>query len=298
MTVEQNHAPHIPVMLAETLEHLQLQEGQWYVDATFGAGGHSTALLEAGVNVLAIDQDPSTERFMSTLEERFNTSEQRFKHSFGNFEHLESYLKTHKLTKVSGILFDLGVSSMQLDEADRGFAFRKEGPLDMRMSPELESAADVVNSLEQEELAAIIFKYGEERYSRRIARNIVEARNSNPIDTTQALAELIFKAYPKGNYRRDHPARRTFQALRIYVNDELGVLERALVAAENVLASDGRIVVMSYHSLEDRIVKHFFKNSSHLQVITKRPLGATEEECEHNPRARSAKLRVAQRIQL
>lgn len=291
-------APHLPVMLAETLEHLNLKKHHWYLDGTFGAGGHSKALLEQGVNVLGIDQDTSTSKYMNAIKSSLGSDQDRFKTAHGNFEDLASIVKNQGLENVSGILLDLGVSSMQIDEAERGFAFRKEGPLDMRMhsGPDStqESAADVVNHLAQEDLAALIFKYGEERYSRRIARVICEAREENTIESTQDLVAIIQRAYPKGK-RKDHPARRTFQALRIYVNDELGVLERALEASEQVLAETGRLVIMSYHSLEDRIVKHFFRNSSTLDVITKRPLVASEEECEQNPRARSAKLRVAER---
>lgn len=298
--VTKEQAPHLPVMLKETLEHLNLQTEQWYVDGTFGAGGHSRALLEQGVNVLGIDQDRSTTHYMNALRESLAPSEQkRFKSSHGNFENLYDLVKAQGLESVAGILLDLGVSSMQIDEAERGFAFRKEGPLDMRMDASVQSgqqsAADIINTFEQDDLAAIIFKYGEERHSRRIARVICEARQEKLIETTQALVAIIQRAYPKGR-RTDHPARRTFQALRIYVNDELGVLERALEATEKTLSVTGRIVIMSYHSLEDRIVKHFFKNSSLLKVITKRPLMASEEECALNPRARSAKLRVAERV--
>ncbi len=290
---------HVPVMLKETLEHLNLQPNAFYIDATFGAGGHTKALLEADVNVLAVDQDPTTEVYMVKLRQGLAAERQaNFIAIHGNFEFLESYVKQADLSEVAGILMDLGVSSMQLDEGERGFAFRKDGPLDMRMNPEGESAADIVNQFDQEDLAALIFKYGEERYSRRIARAIVEARQTAEISTTQALVNIIQQAYPKGGYRRDHPARRTFQALRIYVNDELGVLERALQAAEKVLALHGRLVVLSYHSLEDRIVKHFMKNASHLKVLTKKPLLASDEEASLNPRARSAKLRVAERITL
>ena len=290
---------HTPVMLEETLEHLKLQAQKFYIDATFGAGGHSKAILETGACVLAIDQDPNTETYMSQIRQALSPDRKAdFVSIHGNFEQLDRYAKEAGLSEVAGILMDLGVSSMQLDEGERGFAFRKDGPLDMRMKATGESAADVVNELEQEELAAIIFKYGEERYSRRIARAIVDAREKHQILSTQALANIIQQAYPKTGYRRDHPARRTFQALRIYVNDELGVLERALHAAEKVLSLQGRLVVLSYHSLEDRIVKHFMKNSMSLNVISKKPILASEEEARRNPRARSAKLRVAQRIML
>lgn len=184
---------------------------------------------------------------------------------------------------------------MQLDEAERGFSFRHPGPLDMRMGPTGLCAADLVNSASQEELASVIFRYGEERYSRRIARRIVEARAKAPITTTDELAEIIARAYPPGP-RRDHPARRTFQALRVAVNDELGALERALAAAERALAPGGRLVVLTYHSLEDRIVKRAFKSSALLTPLTKKPLTASPEEVAANPRARAAKLRAAERV--
>lgn len=282
---------HIPVMLNECLEALNLQPGHWYIDGTFGAGGHTKALLERGVNVLAIDQDINVQ---DTVNDFKKTYGEHFKFAKGNFRDLDVHAREAGLESVAGVLLDIGVSSMQLDNAERGFAFRQDGPLDMRMSDEGESAADIVNSLDQEELAAIIYKYGEERHSRRIARAIVEEREKHEIKTTNDLVEIIQRAYP-GGYRQDHPARRTFQALRIYVNDELGALEDALKAAEKILADGGRLVVLSYHSLEDRIVKHAFKDSQTMRVITKRPLEAGSAEIQHNPRARSAKLRVAEK---
>lgn len=287
-------AAHTPVMLAECLEALALQQDMWYVDGTFGAGGHSKALLDTGVKVLAIDQDPHVMNYAQSLESAFSD---RFKFVTGNFRHLDQIATDAAVTPVFGVLLDLGVSSMQLDEAERGFAFRQEGPLDMRMSgsSDRESAAEIVNSYDSETLAAIIYKYGEERYSRRIARAIVEARQQAAFTSTQQLSDIIQRAYPRGP-RRDHPARRTFQALRIYVNDELGALEDALAAAERLLSPHGRLVVISYHSLEDRIVKHTLKNAETLQALTKRPLTATEQEIRINPRARSAKLRVAEKV--
>ena len=282
--------PHIPVMLSETLEGLNLQPGEWYVDATFGAGGHTRALLSRGVKVFAIDQDPDAKTFEHEIREELNLPMQDFYLQAGNFRNLDEYVQAKDIAPM-GVLLDLGVSSMQLDRAERGFAFRQDGPLDMRMSQQGESAADVVNSYSQEDLAALIYKYGEERFSRRIAREIVSSR---PIHTTVKLVEIIQEAYP-GGARRDHPARRTFQALRIYVNDELGALESALKACEHVLQNEGRLVVMSYHSLEDRIVKQFVRGSERMSALTKKPLTASEEEAAQNPRSRSAKLRVAER---
>ena len=288
-------APHLPVMLDECLEGLALKENHWYIDATFGAGGHTRALLERGVCVLAIDQDPHTTVYLDTLRKELPQAMNKLRNHQGNFRFLDEFAAAAEVAPVAGVLFDLGVSSMQLDEGERGFAFRQDGPLDMRMSEQGESAADIVNTYSQEDLAALLYKYGEERHSRRLARSIVAARDTQPIATTQDLVTVLQDAYP-GGYRREHPARRTFQALRIYVNDELGALEDALQAAERALVAGGRLVVLSYHSLEDRIVKHFIKGSGSLSALTKRPLTATEAEIVRNPRARSAKLRVAEKI--
>ena len=285
--------PHTPVMVSEVMAGLELEANKWYVDATFGAGGHTRAFLEQGANVFAIDQDETTQQYASKIREGLKEHRMEdFILKQGNFRHLDNYVKEAGVSPVAGIFMDLGVSSMQLDEAERGFAFRQDGPLDMRMSAEGTSAADVVNHYSQEDLASIIFKYGEERFSRRIARAIVDAR---PLHTTGDLVAVIQKAYPGGK-RKDHPARRTFQALRIYVNDELAALEDTLKASLNVLAIGARLVVLSYHSLEDRIVKHFIRSEAQLENKTKKPLTATEQECQENPRARSAKLRIAERL--
>ncbi len=280
--------PHAPVMLAECLAHLSVQPGRWYIDGTFGAGGHTSAILAAGGRVLALDRDPSVRRFLDANA----LHEGRLLFAEGNFSELGAHAEHLGVAPVAGVLLDLGVSSMQLDEAARGFSFRQPGPLDMRMGTTGLSAADLVNHAPQEELASLIFRYGEDRYSRRIARRIAEARASAPIETTEALAETVARAYPPGQ-RRDHPARRTFQALRIAVNDELGALQGALEALERTLAPEGRAVVLTYHSLEDRIVKHFFKGSASLTPLHKKPLLAGPDEVSRNPRARSAKLRAA-----
>lgn len=282
-------APHNPVMLQTCLKELNLKAGQWYVDGTFGAGGHTRALLEQGVKVLAIDRDNHAQQYTESLKDNIN-----FRFVKGNFRDLASHLRRAGINEVAGVLLDLGVSSMQLDEADRGFAFRQDGPLDMRMDEASEvSAAEVVNNFSQEKLAWIFFKYGEERYSRRLARAVVEARHNQYITTTQQLADIIFKAYPRGP-RKDHPARRSFQGLRIFVNDELAALTDALNMIENSLSDGGRMVVMSYHSLEDRIVKEHLRSSKRLQSVYKKPLVPSEQEISDNPRARSAKLRVAE----
>lgn len=282
-------APHLPVMPVEILEALNAKPGDWVIDGTFGAGGHTKLLLEQGVNVLGIDQDPTVERFLNV------EGKGEFLFAQGNFRDMETLASGHNISEVHGVLLDIGVSSMQIDEMDRGFSFRNDGPLDMRMSASGQSAADLVNESTFEALAALIWRYGEDRHSRRIARNIVEAREHAPITTTHQLANAIARAYPGGN-RRDHPARRTFQAIRIALNDELGALQEGLEAAARMLVPGGRIAVLSYHSLEDRIVKHFFTDSPRLSRITKKPLLATDEEIERNPRSRSAKLRIAERV--
>ena len=286
-------APHAPVMLAECLEQLEIKPGDWYIDGTFGAGGHTNAILAAGGRVLAVDRDPSVQRFLATGTLAAALESGHLLFAEGNFSEMDVHAQRLGVVPVAGILLDLGVSSMQLGEAERGFSFRQPGPLDMRMGKAGLSAADLVNHASAEELAGLIFRYGEERYSRRIARRIAEARDTAPIETTAQLAEVIARAYPPGR-RRDHPARRTFQALRIAVNDELSELQGALEALERTLAPGGRAVILSYHSLEDRLVKHFFRDSSLLTPLHKRPLTATDAEISRNPRARSAKLRAAQ----
>ncbi|HKI56124.1 MAG TPA: 16S rRNA (cytosine(1402)-N(4))-methyltransferase RsmH [Trueperaceae bacterium] len=302
---------HLPVMVDACLEFLAPHPGSWIIDGTFGAGGHSRALLEAGASVLAIDSDPQARAHASALgadiaipaapphggQARETRREAgRFRFQAGNFRDMEQLARAAELSSVAGVLLDLGVSSMQLDEGERGFAFRHDGPLDMRMAHAGRNAADIVNEAPFEELAALLWRYGEERHSRRIARAIVEARDRAPIRTTGQLAEVVASAYPSGP-RRTHPARRTFQALRIEVNDELGALQEGLEAAARVLAPEGRLVVISYHSLEDRIVKRFFKDSPRLTALTRKPLEASEAEIRANPRARAAKLRAAERSQ-
>jgi 16S rRNA (cytosine1402-N4)-methyltransferase len=281
--------PHVPVLASECLEALRPRPEAWIVDATFGAGGHARALLEAGATVVAIDRDPGARSRADAI------GSPRLRFAQGDFRDLETILASLDAPPVDGVLMDLGVSSMQLDEAERGFAFRHDGPLDMRMSAHGRSAADVVADSDEADLAALIYRYGEERHSRRIARALVAAREEAPITTTGRLAEVVRAAYP-GGPRRDHPARRTFQALRIYVNDELGALEEGLEAAARVLAPGGRLAVIAYHSLEDRIVKHFLKGSRRLAPLTKKPILPSEDEIRVNPRARAAKLRVPEKV--
>lgn len=281
-------APHTPVLEEQVLDYLNAGPDRVIVDTTFGAGGHTRAFLNKGASVVAIDQDPGAVGYA----EQYGAD--RFQLVTGNFRDIDEHLQGLGVGLVDGLLCDLGVSSMQLDEAHRGFAFRHSGPLDMRMGTQEKSARDVVNELPCQELAAIIFRFGEERYSRRIARAICEAREEEPITTTERLTEIVAGAYP-ARERRDHPARRTFQALRIYVNDELGALEDLLFKTPALLRPGGRIAIISYHSLEDRLVKRAFRDDARLEVLTKRPVTADEAEVARNPRARSAKLRIAER---
>lgn len=286
-----NPAPHVPVLPGESLEFLNVTPGAVIIDATFGAGGHSRLLLAAGARVIAVDRDPDALPRAAALTAEY---EGRFRFLQGDFRLLPQLLQQAGEGPVAGVLLDLGVSSMQLDEGERGFAFRQEGPLDMRMSSSGPSAADLVADSDEAALAALIYRYGEERHSRRLARAIVAAREEQAITTTGQLADVIQKAYP-GGHRREHPARRTFQALRIAVNDELGALEQVMTDAPALLEPGGRLVVISYHSLEDRIVKHALLGDQRMEVLVKRPVTASEAEQEANPRSRSAKLRAATR---
>ncbi|BAY64772.1 S-adenosyl-methyltransferase MraW [Calothrix brevissima NIES-22] len=280
---------HIPVLSRELIEGLAVHPGGHYLDATVGGGGHTRLLLEAALNVqvTAIDQDAdalaAAQKYLAGYEEQVNFV-------YSNFA---AYEFTHGT--FDGIIADLGVSSYHLDTPERGFSFRLAANLDMRMDRgQSLTAADVINDWDEGELAEIFFKYGEERLSRRIARRIVERR---PLQTTVELAEAIASCVPpKYRYGRIHPATRVFQALRIVVNDELKVLETFLEKAPNSLVPGGRIAIISFHSLEDRIVKHGLRNSPLLRVLTKKPITAQESELAQNPRSRSAKLRIAERI--
>lgn len=295
-----NDAAHVAVMLERCLDALAPLEDRWFVDGTFGAGGHTRALLARGAKVVGIDRDPAAQAHAEALDADLRTAgvgdpTERFRFVAGNFRDLAHHLRSVGLEAVDGVLLDLGVSSMQLDEGPRGFAFRHDGPLDMRMSGTGPSAADLIRDGDVADLAAWLHKYGEERHSRRLAHAIVAARAEAPIETTGRLVEVVQRAYPPGP-RRDHPARRTFQALRIVVNDELGALETGLDAAIDALTPGGRIAVLAYHSLEDRVVKHALRDRTDVEARTKRPLEATASEVDANPRARSAKLRVAVKV--
>ncbi|HEY9648273.1 MAG TPA: 16S rRNA (cytosine(1402)-N(4))-methyltransferase RsmH [Chroococcidiopsis sp.] len=279
---------HIPVLGHEVVEGLALPDGGHYLDATVGGGGHSRLLLEAvaDLKVTALDQDPlaiaAAQRNLAEFGDRVHYHAT----NFANYNPGDQ--------KFDGILADLGVSSAQFDIPERGFSFRHTAPLDMRMNPQQDlTAAEVINTWEEAKLADIFYTYGEERLSRKIARRIVERR---PFETTTDLAEAIFYSVPRTyRYGRIHPATRVFQALRIVVNQELTVLETLLRQAPTWLKPGGRIAIISFHSLEDRMVKHSFKESPVLTVITKKPIQPTEAEQEQNPRSRSAKLRVAER---
>ena len=305
-----NGTPHTPVLGREVIDLLQVSADGLYIDGTFGAGGYTAAMLAEGAGqVVAIDRDPNAIRGGAALAA---SHPGRLRLVHGTFGAMDGYLETP--ASADGVALDLGVSSMQLDQADRGFSFMHDGPLDMRMSAEGPSAADLVNSTDEKTLAGWFWRFGEERHSRRIARAIATARREQPFERTAQLAALIAKAIPRPDPHH-HPATRTFQALRIVVNDELGELERGLAASETVLKHGGRCVVVSFHSLEDRIVKNFFrsrsaaqpKTSRHLpdsgaaeapawQLLTRRPITAGPDEVNSNPRARSAKLRAAERM--
>ncbi|MEE8330735.1 MAG: 16S rRNA (cytosine(1402)-N(4))-methyltransferase RsmH [Acidimicrobiia bacterium] len=293
---------HLSVMTSEVVDLLAPIESGLVLDATFGAGGHTRALVESipGVQILALDRDPSV-----------TCQVPRTRLVIANFAELESVLDQEGVDELAGAVFDLGLSSDQLDDADRGFSYHASGPLDMRMGPDaLSTASDLVNTASESDLRGIISRFGEERFARRIARAIVAAR---PIEDTTRLAEVVADAVPAPARRRGHPARRSFQAIRIAANDELGALEAGLDVAIRRLRVGGRIVVISYHSLEDRLVKKRFTAGAigcvcppelpvcgcgtvaELRLLTRSSVGATDAEIEINRRARSARLRAAER---
>ena len=309
--------PHIPVLLKETIEYLAVKRGGKYIDATYGGGGHSRAIAERGGQVLGID-----------LDSRLRGNDIRVVH--GNFADIGEIARENGFTEVDGILFDLGLSSEQLDDPKRGFSFQKDGPLDMRMSPlgkfqitnsKSQTAAEIINFYSEKELIEIFYKYGEERrFGRRVARALLDARKLGSIKTTAQLFDIIKRALPASlRFRAGDTARRIFQALRIAVNRELENLERALPQALGLLKGDrgdkgGRIVVISFHSLEDRIVKKFMTceakgcvcppefpqcvcgKTPTLKILTKKPVTAADEEIKQNPRSKSAKLRAAMKF--
>jgi 16S rRNA (cytosine1402-N4)-methyltransferase len=285
---------HISVLLEPALDYLAIRPGGIYVDATFGGGGHSRAILQrigAG-RLIAIDADPLAREHALAIGDPRLTFVQT------NFRELTQVLDRCGVTSIDGILFDLGVSSMQFDSPERGFSFAKPAPLDMRMNPlEERSAYDVLATASESELADIFFRYGEERAARSIARAIIVRREAGrlPVTTMEFAALIAGVVQRRGRRERLHPATRVFQALRIAVNDELDALRDGLHAAAGRLRTAGRIVVLSFHSLEDRIVKHGFRDDERLEVLTRKPILPDEREVAENPRARSAKLRAAQR---
>lgn len=301
---------HVPVLYNEVLEWLTPTTPEHYIDGTVGAGGHAWEILEASSpdgQLLGLDADPKA---LKIARERLADFGDRITLVHANFDTLETVAPAYGFEAVAGILLDLGLSSMQLADTTRGFSFQEEGPLDMRFDPrQPQMAADLVNNLPADELADILRRYGEERYSRRIAQAIEAER---PVHTTQELVAIIERVVP--TREKVHPATRTFQALRIATNDELGALERALPQAVDLLKPGGRLAIISFHSLEDRIVKHSFREAAQdcicppelpicvcdheptLKVLTKKPITPSTNEIEHNPRSRSAKLRVAARV--
>ena len=306
---------HVPVMLAEVLATLGPQDGATYLDATFGGGSYARAILEAapGCTVFAIDRDPDAIARGAALAQAFTG---RLHLVEGRFGDMLSLLRDRGITALDGVVMDLGVSSFQLDQAERGFSFRADGPLDMRMEKSGPSAAELVNSLPERELADIIFRFGEERFARRIARSIVTRRAEAPFTTTADLAALVRRAVPRDPSGIDG-ATRSFQALRIAVNDELAEVERGIAAAMELLAPGGRLVVVAFHSLEDRIVKQAMAAASGrggasrhdpaalsgrtkpaFHLLTPRAMRPQDSECRANPRARSARLRGIERLNL
>jgi len=304
---------HIPVLLNEVVDALAPRAGGRYLDGTFGAGGYTTAMLDrADCRVIAIDRDPDAIAAGRALAERYAP---RLTLIEGRFGDMADLLSAEGVDDVDGVTLDLGVSSMQFDQAERGFSFRNPGPLDMRMGRSGPSAADLVNDTEEEELADIVWRYGEERKSRRVAHAIVEQRRLKRIETTAELASIVRRAVGPQAKDDSDPATRTFQALRIAVNDELGELERGLAAAEAVLAPGGRLAVVSFHSLEDRAVKEFVRaragrtpgpsrhappraeqRTASLRDLSRKPVLPSEAEISANPRSRSARLRVAEKL--
>lgn len=304
---------HIPVLFEETMEGLDIKPDGIYVDGTAGGGGHSSGILqrisESG-KLYCIDQDPSA---IATVTKKFENNK-NVTIIQGNFGDMEMLLKERDVEGVDGILLDIGVSSHQLDTPERGFSFHEDAPLDMRMSMQGATAADLVNNLPVNEIAKILSRYGEEKYAMSIAKGIEKARNISPIETTLQLAEIIKNSVPQKVRREGHPARKSFQAFRIAVNGELDRLEQGLEGAFNMLKSGGRLAVITFHSLEDRIVKQTFAgwaqgctcpkdfpvcvchNKPKVKIVNRKPIEASQEELAVNQRSRSAKLRICEKI--
>jgi len=307
---------HVPVMLNEVLSFIPKEKKINLIDATFGGGGYSRAILKNFniKNLIAIDRDPISKIFYDELRKDFDNIE-LFNQKFSKLDELLKNSE-HFKEKYDVIIFDLGVSSNQIDSPERGFSFQQDGPLDMKMGSSNLNAFEVINSFDEKRLADIFYQFGEEKYSRKIAKNIVINRTKKTIQNTLELSEIIKKSVPvRNNFKKIHPATKTFQALRIFINDELNELKIALEKSENLLANNGLLIIVSFQSLEDRIVKDFFnhksgkrwRSSRHLpdladlgpttlKIITKKPLRPKDVEINNNPRSRSAKLRVAQKI--
>jgi len=313
LTAAGGPARHIPVMLSEVIEALKPGDGKYFIDGTFGAGGYTSRLLEsAHCSVLAIDRDPDAAKFARALEERFPG---RLKFVLGRYAEMREIAEREGIGAIDGVALDLGVSSMQLDEPERGFSFSQDGPLDMRMGAEGLTASDLVNALPERDLAAILSTLGEEKRARSIARAIVARRAEALILRTGELADIVARVLGRRHDETKHPATRTFQALRLYLNEELLELARGLSAAEHLLKPKGRLAVVTFHSLEDRIAKRFFaarsmpapRASRHLpeqggstflpsfRLLNRRPLSPSKDEIRLNPRARSARLRAGER---
>jgi 16S rRNA (cytosine1402-N4)-methyltransferase len=291
---------HVPVMRAEVVHALAPERGGCFVDCTLGLGGHAAALLEAGASrLIGIDRDTDA---LAVARERLAPWTERVELVHADYRGIGDVLGARGIDRVDGIVVDLGVSSLQLDGEGRGFSFQRDEPLDMRMDRSAGStAADLIADLREEDLANLIYRFGEERYSRRIARAIVEARRTGPISTTGQLASIVRRAVPRKGYSPIHPATRTFQALRIGVNEELEGLDQFLDQACRHLAPGGRLVVLAFHSLEDRVVKHTFRRlasdeAASFRLLARRAGQPTDEEVATNPRARSAKLRAIERV--
>lgn len=290
---------HAPVLLAETIALLEPGRGGLFVDCTVGLGGHARGLLQGGATrLLGLDRDPSALRLAAEALVEWSP---QIELVHADYRELGQVLDARADPQVDGVLADLGVSSLQFDSEGRGFSFRRDEPLDMRMDQTAgPTVAELLAAVGEEELANVIFQFGEERFSRRIARGVVEARRTAPVETTGQLAQIVRRAVPRRGYQRIDPSTRTFQALRIWVNRELDGLDAFLVAASQRLRAGARLAVISFHSLEDRIVKHTFRalaaGGEALRVLTRRPLIPGDEEVARNPRARSAKLRAIERL--
>ncbi|OGD93164.1 16S rRNA (cytosine(1402)-N(4))-methyltransferase [Candidatus Curtissbacteria bacterium RIFCSPHIGHO2_01_FULL_41_44] len=285
---------HTPVLLQEVIDFLNPAPGDLFIDATVGGAGHTHEILKRGARVLGIDRDPEAiEHIKNQFKIRENLHLVR-----GNFTSIGQIARENGFNQINGIIFDLGVSSHQLEKAQRGFSFEKEGPLDMRMDPALTiKAYDIVNNFDQRRLNEIFKTYGQEKYSWPISEAICSARQIKPVETTTELAQIVKKVIPRGvRGRYVHPATKTFLALRIVVNSELLNLQASLPQTVEILKIGGRLAVISFHSLEDGLVKRFFKQEAKLQVLTKKPIGPANQEILENPKSRSAKLRVAERI--